>query len=410
MATQYVTQRFENSRAGLAQKDAYTKQMAAQGYRIVGEQLDAGHRKGGEQCCLFMICIPLVFLAGRTPGLILVTYGRDMVRCPSCGAEVVAAWQCANCLQLSADGQRRAALLAAQAKEASLTLERVLIDGTSGDYRFDWKSLTAPFQIAPPSLTAAPPPKRPPFVVRLVGRIPFVEKIIPWIRRRRLAWDELLQAEQNSRDAVVEQHSRALEDWKKAKEKFDREQVNDAEERCRLYEERNRAALFEYWARVLKSPVYGKPPRPPEIVAFDEAGHRLVLTCSLPPIDDLPKIVDVKHLGQIGEAVEVPLSEERRAELYRDLLMKIPLVVMYRLFQSDAADALHSIAFNGTLDTIDRAIGRQISPAVVAVQARKEEFMVMNFALLDVGACFERLQGTISGNFIAVTPVTPISE
>ena len=39
---QYVTQRFENTSAGLAQKDAYSRQMAAQGYHIVSEQLERG--------------------------------------------------------------------------------------------------------------------------------------------------------------------------------------------------------------------------------------------------------------------------------------------------------------------------------------------------------------------------------
>ena len=86
---QYVTQRFENTQAGLAQKDAYSRQMAAQGYHIVSEQLEAGHYKGGEQCCLFTLCMPCVFLAGRTPGIVVVTYGRDVAPCPNCGTEVV---------------------------------------------------------------------------------------------------------------------------------------------------------------------------------------------------------------------------------------------------------------------------------------------------------------------------------
>jgi hypothetical protein len=64
---EYITQKFENTPAGLRQKDAYTKQLAAQGYRITSEQIEQGHVKGGEQCCKALICLPLIFLAGRSP-------------------------------------------------------------------------------------------------------------------------------------------------------------------------------------------------------------------------------------------------------------------------------------------------------------------------------------------------------
>jgi hypothetical protein len=82
---EYVTQKFENTQQGLRKKDAYSRQMTAQGYRIVSEQMEAGHIKGDQQCCYFVTCLPLVFLAGRTPGTIVVTYGRDSSAYPVCG-------------------------------------------------------------------------------------------------------------------------------------------------------------------------------------------------------------------------------------------------------------------------------------------------------------------------------------
>src|ERR1700726_5160187 len=75
---EYVTRRFENTPEGLREKDAVTRQLAAQGYRIISEQIEQGHIKGGEQCCGALICLPLIFLAGRTPGNIIVTYGREI--------------------------------------------------------------------------------------------------------------------------------------------------------------------------------------------------------------------------------------------------------------------------------------------------------------------------------------------
>jgi len=50
---QYVTQRFENTQGGLAQKDTYSRQMAAQGYHVVSEQLEAGHSKAESNAAFF---------------------------------------------------------------------------------------------------------------------------------------------------------------------------------------------------------------------------------------------------------------------------------------------------------------------------------------------------------------------
>jgi hypothetical protein len=96
---EYFTARFENTYEGLRQKDGYTRQVASQGYRIISEQIEQGH-KGREQCCWALTCLPGIFLAGRTPGTIVVTYGREAfseqtqnipkVRCLLCNAQILA--------------------------------------------------------------------------------------------------------------------------------------------------------------------------------------------------------------------------------------------------------------------------------------------------------------------------------
>ena len=407
---QYVTQRFENTSAGLAQKDAYSRQMAAQGYHIVSEQLEAGHYKGGEQCCLFTLCMPCVFLAGRTPGFLVVTYGRDIAPCPNCGAEVVAGYQCNNCLRIATDGAAQASSRTAQARENLRKLETLLIDGTAGDYRFNWQSLAKPFPVASPSLEPEPAPKRPPLIVRAAWAMPVLGRIFPWVLKRRVAWDEFVYGEAAKRTALVEQHSRAVEDWKRSKESFDQGQIVQVEERRRLYESKDQDVLLEYWARVLELPVFGRQSKPAKSLVYHEAQGKLVVGYALPPIGELPKIDEVRFSQRENRTIEVPFSADRLTEMHRELVIKIALIVMYRLFQSDTANALNLIALNGTIDTIDRATGREASPCVIAVQAAKSDLMNMNFALVETAACLNRLGGKVSENLAELRPVAPITE
>ena len=407
---QYVTQRFENTQAGLAQKDAYSRQMAAQGYHIVSEQLEAGHYKGGEQCCLFTVCMPCVFLAGRTPGLVVVTYGREVAPCPNCGAEVVAGYQCSNCLRAATDGATQASLRTAQVKESIRKLNALLIDGTAGDYRFNWQSLVKPFPVAAPTPEVEPTPKLPPLLIRAAWTIPILERMFPWVLKRRLAWDEFVYAEARNRAAVVEQHDRAVEDWKHSKESFDQEQLAQVGERRRLYESKDEDVLLEYWTDVLEQPIYGGQSKPARSLAYHELQGKLVVSYVLPPISDLPKIEEIRFSQRENRIIEVPFSAERLTELHRDLIIRIALVAMYRLFQSDTANALNSVAFNGTIDTIDRATGREINPCVIAVQADKSDLLNMNFPLVETTACLNRLGGKVSENLAELSPIAPITD
>jgi hypothetical protein len=407
---QYVTQRFENTQAGLAQKDAYSRQMAAQGYHIVSEQLEAGHYKGGEQCCLFTLCMPCVFLAGRTPGIVVVTYGRDVAPCPNCGAEVLAGYQCSNCLRIASDRAAQASTRTLQVKESIRKLDVLLIDGTAGDYRFNWQSLVKPFPIAAPKLDPEPASKRPPLMVRVAWAIPVLERIFPWILKRRLAWDEFVYAEVRNRAAVVEQHDHTVEDWKHSKESFDQEQLAQAEERRRLYESKDQDVLLGYWTRLLEQPIYGGQSKPARSLAYHEVQGKLVVSYVLPPMSDLPKIEEARFSQRENRIIEVPFSAERLTELHWDLIIRIALIVMYRLFQSDTANALNSVAFNGTIDTIDRATGREISPCVIAVQADKSNLLNMNFSLVETTACLNRLGGKVSENLAELSPIAPVTD
>lgn len=85
MALEYHTVKFSNDVRGIAQKNRYCAQLAAQGWRISSEVIEQGHLKGGEACCLFTICAPLAFLSGRTSNVTVTTFERQTSACAHCG-------------------------------------------------------------------------------------------------------------------------------------------------------------------------------------------------------------------------------------------------------------------------------------------------------------------------------------
>ena len=86
---EFQTLRFPNTPEGQQQKIERLAAESAQGWRIVSETIEHGEFKGKKACCLFMICAPFAFLAGRHDSVICLTLEREQIKkCPYC-AEVI---------------------------------------------------------------------------------------------------------------------------------------------------------------------------------------------------------------------------------------------------------------------------------------------------------------------------------
>jgi uncharacterized protein YecT (DUF1311 family) len=75
--SQFRTLEFVNTPRGQMEKNLALENVTKTGWRVVSEVIIPGKFKGGEACCLFMICAPLAFLAGRTHDIISVTLEKS---------------------------------------------------------------------------------------------------------------------------------------------------------------------------------------------------------------------------------------------------------------------------------------------------------------------------------------------
>lgn len=76
-SSRLLTLRYEASPTGQQFKNSVLIFLTGQGWRILSESVQPGHKKGGEACCLAFICLPLGFAAGRTPDVVLVNLAND---------------------------------------------------------------------------------------------------------------------------------------------------------------------------------------------------------------------------------------------------------------------------------------------------------------------------------------------
>jgi hypothetical protein len=82
---QFETLRFPTDPMGQRERNDCLSYLTQHGWRILGETIEQGHMKGGDACCLAMICLPMGFAAGRTPNVTMVNIERDIPAQPVIG-------------------------------------------------------------------------------------------------------------------------------------------------------------------------------------------------------------------------------------------------------------------------------------------------------------------------------------
>jgi len=169
-------------------------------------------------------------------------------------------------------------------------------------------------------------------------------------------------------------------------------------------------AVIDYCEMVLANSIY--PDTFPKNFDLDYNGDTkmLIVEYKLPALHHLPSIKDVRYVKSKDEIQEIFLSEKELVKLYDDLIYQIILRSLHELFEADTANALDAIIFNGLVTSVDKAHGNETTACIVSIQAGKDEFMVINLALVAPKACFKLLKGIGSSQLHSLTPIPPILQ
>lgn len=74
-------------------------------------------------------------------------------------------------------------------------------------------------------------------------------------------------------------------------------------------------------------------------------------------------------------------------------------------FTNDQADAVAAVVFNGRVNTVDPATGKEVDACIVSIQVTKEDFNELYLDKIDAKQAFKRLKGVSCARLDAVTPI-----
>ena len=197
----------------------------------------------------------------------------------------------------------------------------------------------------------------------------------------------------------------------KKKKNFELEQQeknNAVEKKKQQYLAGESEAVIEYCDMVLSNSEY--PDYFPQEFDLDYNSNNrtIIVEYYLPDISNLPTLKEVKFVATKDEYKESFISEAVLRKMYDKLLYDITLRTIHELLEADVINAIDSIVFNGWVNTVNKATGKNEDICILSVQTNKNEFLEINLRLVDSKTCFKNLKGIGSSKLSSLTPIAPI--
>lgn len=314
-----------------------------------------------------------------------------------------------------------------EAEQAVANIRETLIRALNSGHAIDWDALkdTRPFSRPQPIKPAKPVFWAEPKLsdARYDSEFGWLEAYVPSLRdqksernisdytRDHQEWKAEKKRGKACFRAAVEVYNAEVEAWNTAKVKHlqqRQEQHASVDRQREEYISGDSSAVAFYCGMVLDASEY--PDTFPKQVDIDYLPETriLIVDYSLPSIDDIPEIKQVKYIQTDDTFVEAKLTDAARNKLYDSLLYQIALRSIHELFDADTVGVLESITLNGWVNSINMATGQEVNACVLSVQATREEFRTINLAMVDPKACFRNLKGVGSSKLHGLAPIPPI--
>jgi restriction system protein len=145
-------------------------------------------------------------------------------------------------------------------------------------------------------------------------------------------------------------------------------------------------------------------------VAYTPESKQLVCEYELPKPDVVPRVGEFKFIRSRDEIEEKPRKASDLKERYSDVVASVTLRTVHELFQADVARQIDVLVFNGFVDRVDPASGKDVRPCLISVRVTRPQFEQLHLARVDKGVCLRNLGALVSPRADEAQAVKPIIE
>jgi restriction system protein len=145
-------------------------------------------------------------------------------------------------------------------------------------------------------------------------------------------------------------------------------------------------------------------------LAYTPESKQLVVEYELPTVEVVPAVSEYRYVKAKDEITEKPRKQGEIKELYQDIVAAVALRTIHEVLEADQGEHLEVVCFNGFIQTVDSATGKDIRPHLISVRTTRERFDEIDLARIDKRACLRNLGAQVSPRPAEAQPVKPVVE
>lgn len=176
-------------------------------------------------------------------------------------------------------------------------------------------------------------------------------------------------------------------------------------------ENRDRKSVSAYFEAVASRSAYpaGFPTR--RRAGFVPESKLLAVEWELPPVAIVPPQRGFRAVKTRGVVNELPRPAEEIRRIYQRIVAQVAIRTLREVFLNDTGRLVETVVFNGVVDAIDPATGRQIRPCLITLRATREKFSPLVLENVDPVACVRKyFFAEVSKHPEELEPVEPVME
>lgn len=325
--------------------------------------------------------------------------------------------------QVEVDGLN-AALRATAASLAGVLEQTLQVDDT---VHFEQLRILEGFEAFDPPVPAStlPSPPRRETYLEAVPALSSVLGLLPPVKRRHaealaraeakyqhaLAHFESIKAEQvDEYEAAV---AAARADHDKRREAFEAKRVQrnqDVDDFESAYRQHDPDAVVAYNSMVLERSLYPEGFPQDFQLAYLPESKELVVEYELPNVEI---VGDVEEYSYRKSKDEVVAKLKKKADIkasYADVVAAVALRTIHEVLEADQVDGIQVVVFNGFVQTVDPATGKNIRPHLISVRTTRERFTELDLSRVDKAVCLRNLGAQVSPRPDEMQAVKPVVD
>lgn len=145
-------------------------------------------------------------------------------------------------------------------------------------------------------------------------------------------------------------------------------------------------------------------------LAYVQESKQLVIEYQLPTFEVVPSALEYRYIKAKDEICEKPRKLAEIREIYQDVVASVSLRTIHEVFEADQAGHIDVVCFNGFIQTVDPATGKDIKPHLISVRTTRERFCGIELGRVEKRLCLKNLGAHVSPRPTEAQAVKPILE